>query len=152
LLRDVVRTFHRSDDGRRLACWIDLKVEGIGLDRALDDFWPLVARELRKLGVVPPSTPDSTSTQKLIGHVQGWLDEDVRRRILLLLDEADAFLASDARDDFRRSDTLKGLMERTERRFKVVFAGLHNVLRTTRNANHPLAHYGTPLCIGPLFS
>src|SRR5205085_8212174 len=35
-------------------------------------------------------------------------------------------------------------------RFKVVFAGLHNVQRTTRQANHPLAHYGEPICIGPL--
>ena len=42
-------------------------------------------------------------------------------------------------------------MERTGRRFKVVFSGLHNVLRSTRQANHPLAHFGTPICIGPLF-
>ena len=40
-------------------------------------------------------------------------------------------------------------MDATGRRFKVVFAGLHNVQRTTRVANHPLAHYGVPLCIGP---
>ena len=47
--------------------------------------------------------------------------------------------------------TLKGLMDRTNRRFKVVFAGLHNVQRTTTLSNHPLAHYGTPICVGPLF-
>ena len=49
-----------------------------------------------------------------------------------------------------RADRLKGLMDRTERRFKVVFAGLHNVQRTTKLANHPLAHFGEPICIGPL--
>ncbi|MEK0195744.1 hypothetical protein, partial [Microcoleus anatoxicus] len=43
-------------------------------------------------------------------------------------------------------------MTETNRRFKVVFAGLHNVLRTTRQANHPLAHFGTPICIGPLLN
>ena len=32
---------------------------------------------------------------------------------------------------------------------KVVFAGLHNVLRTTTQSNHPLAHLGDPVRIGP---
>ncbi len=41
-------------------------------------------------------------------------------------------------------------MERTKRRFKVVFAGLHNVCRTTKQQNHPLAHFGVPICVGPL--
>jgi hypothetical protein len=41
-------------------------------------------------------------------------------------------------------------MDETERRFKVVFAGLHNVQRTTRVSNHPLAHYGEAICIGPM--
>ena len=43
-------------------------------------------------------------------------------------------------------------MEETGRKFKVVFAGLHNVLRTTEQANHPLAHLGEPICLGPLLS
>lgn len=41
-------------------------------------------------------------------------------------------------------------MDRTDRRFKVVFAGLHNVQRTSRSVNTPLAHLGEPVCIGPL--
>ena len=45
---------------------------------------------------------------------------------------------------------LKGLMDATKRRFKVVFCGLHNVLRNTERANHPLAHFGEPICVGPL--
>ena len=43
-------------------------------------------------------------------------------------------------------------MEKTERRFKVVLCGLHNVLRNTERANHPLAHFGEPLCVGPLLA
>ena len=74
------------------------------------------------------------------------------RRLLLLLDEADDFLAADARTDFRESTRLKGLMDRTDRRLKVVFAGLHNVLRTTERANHPLAHFGVPINVGPLLA
>jgi hypothetical protein len=41
-------------------------------------------------------------------------------------------------------------MDETGRRFKVVFAGLHNVLRMTERPNHPLAHFGEPIEIGPL--
>ncbi len=80
----------------------------------------------------------------------GWLNDHDDGRILLLLDEADAFLAKDLTEDFSVAKRLKGLMDDTQRRFKVVFCGLHNVLRNTERANHPLAHLGTPVCVGPL--
>jgi hypothetical protein len=41
-------------------------------------------------------------------------------------------------------------MEQTERSVKVVFAGLHQTARFERLANHPLAHFGDPICVGPL--
>lgn len=41
-------------------------------------------------------------------------------------------------------------MDETNRRFKVVFAGLHNVQRAARDPNTPLGHLGAPVCIGPL--
>lgn len=41
-------------------------------------------------------------------------------------------------------------MDDTQRRFKVVFAGLHNVQRTARDPNSQIAVLGTPICIGPL--
>ena len=45
---------------------------------------------------------------------------------------------------------LRELMLATERRFKVIFAGLHNVQRFQGIPNQPLAHFGAPLCVGPL--
>jgi hypothetical protein len=71
----------------------------------------------------------------------------------MLLDEADRFLESDGKiagAEFQHASRIKGLMDRTNRRFKAVFAGLHNVQRTTRQENHPLAHYGDAICVGPL--
>ena len=41
-------------------------------------------------------------------------------------------------------------MEQTERRFKVVFAGLHNVQRAARDPNTPFAHMGEAIRIGPM--
>jgi len=76
--------------------------------------------------------------------------------LLLLFDEADEFLKRDAlnstRATFAESSRLKSLMETSDHAIKGVFAGLHNVVRTTTQSNHPLAHMGQPIRIGPLVS
>ena len=151
LLRRVEYDFNRSQD--HVAKWIDLKVNEI--DRA-PDIWRVLQRELRRTPVVRRDReidPESENhVRSLLDEIRRWLDDRGSRRLLLLLDEADHFLDVDERNDFRESDRLKGLMETTNRRFKVVFAGLHNVLRTTRLANHPLAHLGDPIRIGAMLS
>ena len=149
LLRSVERSFHSSKHNR-FAKWMDLKVERIGYDRPLGDIWELIIREFKKMDILGPKTPVNMGSRKLLRRIEEWILKDTSRRILLLLDEADTFLEKDGEDRFIRTAELKGLMDRTDRRFKVVFAGLHNVQRTTRQANNPLAHYGEPICIGPL--
>lgn len=156
LLRRVERDFNRSSETNR-AKWIDLKVNEIGYARGPRDIWPLLQRELVSVGVVrKPSRELDPGNQRqvdsLFDQIRRWINEHENRRLLLLLDEADAFLEQDARTQFRESAKLKGLMDETERRCKVVFAGLHNVLRTTRQANHPLAHFGDPIRVGAMLS
>ena len=51
---------------------------------------------------------------------------------------------------YRVLEQVKRLMEETERRFKVVFAGLHNVQRAARDPNTPFAHLGEAIRIGPM--
>ena len=155
LLRSVEAEFNRPAEGR-IAKWIDLKQNEIGDARPPEGVWAVVWRELSDAGVVGPSEkrPDGRNAliERLRGCIQAWLQGD-DRQILVLLDEADAFLEADSRNDhFRESTALKGIMDSTERRFKVVFCGLHNVLRTTARANHPLAHLGQPIGVGPLLS
>ena len=142
LLLSIRGEFHNPVE-QRIAVWIDLRSYG-------DDIWVEIARAFKELSDVDLQIGDARSEQKLLERLQAWLQADSKRRILLLLDEADRFLASDSEDQFRRTSSLKGLMERTNRRFKVVFAGLHNVQRTTKQQNHPLAHFGEPICVGPL--
>lgn len=156
LLRTVEREFHQPDK-QQIAKWIDLKTREIGHERKAAEIWPLLWRELCQLKVVKrvqlpeePNPDNADHIRKLIDMISQWVTERGNRRLLLLLDEADNFLDADARTDFRESTRLKGLMDRTDRRFKVVFAGLHNVLRTTQRANHPLAHFGVPIKVGPL--
>lgn len=149
LLRAVVRHFHDPKRGSIVA-WVDLKERQIGLSEPADAVWPAIDRELVRQGVLPNARRGPEGTAEAVTR---WLDAAPERRVVMLLDEADAFLAQDARDaHFRTVGTLKGLMERTGRRFKVVFAGLHNVQRTSRDVNTPLAHFGKPVCIGPLLA
>lgn len=163
LLREAERRFHSPGDGR-LAVWIDLKAEGIGLNKSIDEIWNVIARELNRVGL-SEIKPNVNSADKLFQQIQDWLDKDWRRRILLLLDEADRFLEMDAKDygisadernrsgnGFIRCSKIKGFMEKTNKRFHVVFAGLHNVQRSFKNQNDPLAHLGQAICVGPLMS
>ena len=151
LLRHVVRTFNEPQLGK-VALWIDLRPAGIGLDRPLDEIWNVLAQEFKRAGIIGSKTLDHAGPDKISKEIEAWINADEHRRIVLMLDEADKFLESDGEGPhhFRHSALLKGLMDRTNRRFKVVFAGLHNVQRATQQANHPLAHFNDPLCIGPL--
>jgi len=84
--------------------------------------------------------------------IEDMLRENPARRILVLLDECDQFLDEDRGRNFEQVSRVRDLMTNTERRLKVVFAGLHNVQRFQRVPNQPLAHFGEPLCVGPLGS
>src|SRR5690606_18971629 len=109
------------------------------------DIWRVVADALASEGVGKgDATPEAVATA-----VRGWLGADTGRRILMLLDETNAFMAFEAQSAFQNLVPLKDLMETTARRFKVVFAGLHNVRRAHRAPNTPLAHFGV-ICVGPL--
>jgi len=155
LLRRAEQSFHAPDE-RRYSCWIDLRAEGIGVSRKADEIWVCLAEQLKVIGVIgtafhtPAPSKKSNNVDDLLAAIRQFLDTDSERRILLLLDEADRFFEQDGRDDFVQTRRLKNLMDVSGRRFKVVFAGLHNVLRMTENANHPLAHFGEPIKIGPL--
>ncbi len=128
---------------------VNLKGSGIGDNRPAGDLWKEVADSLSKREIVDAKTvrPDTIAR-----GVKRWLEDQSKpgRRILLLIDEADSFLEADGRQQYQVLEQIKRLMEETERRFKVVFAGLHNVQRTARVSNTPFAHLGEPVSIGPM--
>ena len=120
---------------------VNLKGSGIGENRPTENLWPLFAERLIDNGILQPQTVRPESIDK---GVREWLEETPGRRILLLVDEADAFLDAERRpkQGYRVLEQIKRLMEQTGRRFKVVFAGLHNVQRAARDPNTPFAHLG----------
>ena len=159
LLRRVEKLYSETDDrggGRRVALYLDLKSESIGEARKPEELWSLLNRKLKVLGVLPERKAVNAGPQSVADGIRAWLDRDDANRLLLLLDEADLFLTADyaAESDvagrFPVLQRLKSLMESTKRRFKPVFAGLHQVQRFYDSANTPVAHGGADILIGPL--
>jgi hypothetical protein len=138
--------------------YIDLKAEGVGEWRTPDDLWPVILPYLKKQGIVDAKVPSNAAAGVVVSQIRRWLEVDPERRILLLLDEADAFLEIDAHarrglpgeGRFINVYHLKGLMDGSNRRFKPVFAGLHGVQRFHSASNGPMAHVGTEIPVGPL--
>lgn len=158
LLRRAEKTFHEPTEDR-YAVWVDLLAQGIGERRPAVDVWLSLSDKLRELKIqgldLPPvNTAKPASIDAFLASIRAFLQAKPGRRILLLLDEADHFFEQDARHGSSYAETrrLKQLMDETERRFKVVFAGLHNVLRTASTSNQPLGHFNEAVRIGPLMN
>jgi len=162
ILRAVRDRHHRPTEGHYVL-FVDLKAHGIGVGGGIAEVWPLLWRVLTDGGAIPKYTREPSTRGR--GRIEEFLDSLIRRfapdsgrTLLLLLDEADHFLEMDAREQeagvaatgYRESIRLKRLMDETGRSIKVVFAGLHNVLRTVEQANHPLGQFGRPVQVRPL--
>ena len=155
VLRKVQRDFDNGQD--RIAIYVDLKATGVGEYMEPEHLWSVLLDELRSRNVMPNSAK-TAKPENVVRAVRDWLNEEPARRMLLLLDEADAFLEGENAERHIKGRTvrfpnilpLKDLMDSSNRRFKVVFAGLHQVQRFSSISNTPLAHGGRDIAIGPL--
>ncbi|MDP9683106.1 hypothetical protein [Streptomyces griseoviridis] len=155
LLRKVEADYPSSPE--RKAVYLDLKARGVGEAEPAERIWPVLAAELKRVGILASKVSTAMPPDQLVEQVRRWLEENPDRRVLVLADEADAFLTADSKavrgaggeGTFANVARLKGLMDSTDRRFKVIFAGLHQVQRFSKLSNVPLAH-GRELLIGPL--
>lgn len=155
LLKEIERQLH-DPAANNIVQWVDLPGHGVGRSCRPETLWTIVVRELYRFGVVGLDWPDfkpgdGKHVARITEDIRTWLDSHSDGRILLLLDEADEFLREDATEDYPVTRQLKALMERTGGRFKSVFVGLHNVLRSTLAPNNPLVHLGA-VEIGPLYA
>ncbi|MEV6984190.1 hypothetical protein AB0M95_23450 [Sphaerisporangium sp. NPDC051017] len=148
LLREAARTLHRSDPGRVV---ILEPIQEIGKIVPETMLWPRLATRLAEAGVLPQSGATLKDRAEICQAVKKWADQDPARQLLILLDEADAFLNQDAANaKFTNVEALRDLMQATDRRVKVVFAGLHQTARFRSLSNQPFPHLGAPIPIGPL--
>ncbi|MFI5977268.1 hypothetical protein [Streptomyces sp. NPDC051452] len=123
---------------------------GMGLTPG--DIWDLLARSLHQSGIAERRAHRASTMHQVEEDVDRWLQHDKARKLLILFDECDEFFDGDARENFVHTTALRNLMSSSGRRFKPVFAGLHQVQRFASLPNQPLAgaHFGEPLVIGPL--
>lgn len=147
LLRHVERQFHHPE--REQFAWVEnMKLV---FDPSAGKTSANVWRNLRE-GFKAQKLFDSRADkpEEIARQIGEAMRAKPGQRVLVMLDEADEFLDADARDGFRTVISLRELMQTTAQRFKVIFAGLQNVQRFQGIPNQPLAHFGTPLCVGPL--
>lgn len=144
LLSHIARTHHSLEDNRII---VRRDVKSLGNSEKTSAIWSHLNGMLSDYGVV---RKESRTADDIYKDIRGWLVKNPEGRVICLFDETDYFMASETKADYPELGRLKELMEETGRRFKVVFAGLHNVKRMHRQPNSPLAHLGQPICIGPL--
>ena len=147
LLRHVEENVSQPDL-RRFAWFIDLKDRGyVPVTDAAD------AKDPRDIiGILH----DTFSQNDILGErtaAHGWeqlrqgildaFEKDLDLHVLAMFDESDAFLRSDWEYGSAVVESLRSLMESTDNRFKVVFAGLHSVQRFAHHQpNSPFPNLG----------
>ncbi|MFJ2033748.1 hypothetical protein [Streptosporangium sp. NPDC087985] len=148
LLRKAERQIRKSDPDRKIIFEI---IQDIGRMVPMESLWPMLARKLAATEILPQSVRVLSDPEEICRGVKTWIEDDPARQLLILLDEADEFLNEDARRaSFSNVIALRNLMNETDHRVKVVFAGLHKTARFDSLSNQPLSHLGAHIAIGPL--
>ena len=146
LLRRVEETFSHPDL-RHFAWFIDLKDRGyVQVDNAGEvkdprDIFEILHEGFQQIGIVGESLT-TRGWEQLRQDILHAFDEDPGLQVLAMFDESDAFLQSDWTAGSAVVESLRSLMDGTGNRFKVVFAGLHNVQRFAHRPNNPFPHIG----------
>jgi hypothetical protein len=149
LLRAAERRF-RAEGRSRIA--VLTSIFTIGADGHAERLWSTLWPKLAAHGVVGRVPPDEGKLAETVyDGILAWLNADSERALLILLDEADAFLDADAAGNaFTNVDWCRRIREDSSRRAKFVFAGLHRTARFESLLNQPLSHFGRPVSVGPL--
>lgn len=145
LLDYIDRTYGGAAPGRVIK---KIAIKPVGKEEPLDAIWGKISETLIEPGIMKART---TMASRVTEEIKNWLKTDADRSLFLLLDECDNFFEAETKSGFRNLETFKSLIEGLDRRVRIVFAGLHNVQRSSTAPNTPLGNYADPICIGPLY-
>ena len=146
LLRRVQET-SSSPDLRHFAWFIDLKDRGyVKANDAASmkdprDIFEIIYQGFQQNGIVGEPAA-AGGWERLRQDIFDAFDVDPGLQVLAMFDESDAFLQSDWTSGSAVVESLRSLMDSTGNRFKVVFAGLHNVQRFAQGPNNPFPNLG----------
>ena len=144
LLRHVEEKVSEPDL-RRFAWFIDLKEAGYVPDAEITkdpaEIYQTLHASFRRDNLLGRDA--TTGTNELMRqNILDAFDNDRDLQVLAMFDESDTFLESDWSSGSAVVEWLRGLMDNTDNRFKVVFAGLHNVQRFANRPNNPFPNLG----------
>ena len=136
-------SLENQPEEKQFAVYFDAK------DNNIEKTVSQVAGKLHKLKIIPNQPKTMGDLCSSIGRK---LTEGKSiRKLLLLIDEADAYLADDRENDFKATKKLWDLYKEHPNNFKFVFAGLHNVARTAKGSeNNSLIGQFNMVSIGQL--
>ena len=144
LLRHVEGRFS-NPELRRFAWFIDLKDRGYVPDAECSkdpqDILELLRDRFRQDSILVDGT-NACDQEQVRQNILKAFEDDRELRVLAMFDESDAFLQSDWSSGSQVVESLRALMDDTGNRFKVVFAGLHNVQRFANRPNNPFPNLG----------
>ncbi len=149
LLQHTQREFHHPE--REDYAWVeDLTQIGTSPEgQSTQTVWQKLRDACKTAGFIAQRVT-ADRPEEIARYVAEALRAVPERRLLMLCDNADHFLDADAKDRFGMVEALRKLMVDTQRRFKVVFAGGHQVQRFHCFPYQPLAPFGDPLVVGSL--
>ena len=146
LLRHVEDTFSHQIE-KRFAWFIDLKDRGyvpmasLGTAKQPSDIFKIIHERFIAENLLTRSAPDG-DPDRIRQDMLTAFGNDQQLQVLAMFDESDAFLQSDSLGGSMAVESLRALMNDTFNRFKVVFAGLHNVQRFAGKPNSPFSNLG----------
>ena len=146
LLRRVQESASQPDL-QHFAWFIDLKDRGyVQLDNAVDakdprDIFEILHSSFSQSRILGEGAPSDSWEQRRQDILDAF-DKERDLQVRVMFDESDAFLKSDWVSGSAVVESLRSLMDNSGNRFKVVFAGLHNVQRFAHRANNPFPNLG----------
>ena len=146
LLRHVEETFSQPSE-RRFAWFIDLKDRGfvstipLATAKNPSDILKIIHEQFHSEGILPSRASDGNPDQ-IRRDILTAFRNDQQLQVLTMFDESDTFLQLDSAGGSAAVESMRALMNETSNRFKVVFAGLHNVQRLAGRPNNPFSNLG----------
>ena len=146
LLRNVEKTF-TDPKADHFAWFIDLKDSGYvpvsdpanAKDPA--DILKIIHGKFTSESILNNDARDGNANQ-IRDNILNAFKQKSQLQVLVLFDESDIFLQLDSEGGSKALERMRVLMQDTNNRFKVVFAGLHSVQRFAHSPNNPFPNLG----------
>ena len=146
LLRYIEETFSQPVE-KQFAWFIDLKDRGYvpavspATPKEPSDIFKIIHEQFCSENLLASRATDGNLNQ-IRQDILTAFSNDQQLQVLAMFDEADSFLQSDSVRGSAAVESMRALMNDTFNRFKVVFAGLHNVQRFAGMPNSPFSNLG----------